>query len=342
MSIIIDRKFISQISSRLEKFTQKKDTLYNCRCPLCGDSKKNPNKARGFLYVRKGGFYYKCHNCGVGTTFAKFLNEIDPVLYKQYVMERWKGGESGKSNYEKPKFDFDAPVFAKTDKLNNDYSVRMNTLDDSHEAIKYFKSRGIENVSDFYYARSWVNYVSEAFPDEYPDIQKAVDHSRIIIPFYNKKKILTHLQGRAIDDRPHNQRYITLRIDKHAPKIFGLHKINWKKTVYVVEGPFDSLFLDNCIAMGGGDCEQLVKIVKPEQTVVVMDNEPRNRDTIKRIGRYIDMNYSVCIWPDTVQEKDINDIFLSGMNTVKILDLINRNTHHGMRAKFVLRKWKKC
>ena len=342
MSIIIDRKFISQIGSRLERFTQKKDSLYNFRCPLCGDSKKNLRKARGFLYVRKGGFYYKCHNCGVGTTFSNLLKEIDITLHKQYTLERWKSGENSHSNYKKPEFKFDAPVFKQEDKLINQHSVNMNTLTESHEARQYFKHRGIENVGDFYYADSWVNYVSNTFPEEYPDIHKAVDHPRIIIPFYDKSKKLTHLQGRAIDDRPHNQRYITLRIDKTAPKIFGLHKINWKETIYVVEGPFDSLFLPNCIAMGGGDCELLSKIVKPEQAVVVMDNEPRNRDTIKRIGRYIDMGFPVCIWPDKLKEKDINDIFLSGLNSTKILKLININTHRGMKAKFVLRKWKKC
>ena len=342
MSIIIDRKYISQISSRLDKFVQKKDSLYNFRCPLCGDSKKSLSKARGFLYVRKGGFYYKCHNCGVGTTFANFLKDVDIILHKQYTVERWKSGENGKSNYKKPEFKFETPVFKKDDKLINQYSVKMNTLNESHEAKQYFKTRGIEDVSDFYYAESWVKYVSSAFPEEYPDVQKAVDHPRIIIPFYDKNKSLTHLQGRAIDERPYNQRYITLKIRTDVPKIFGLHKINWKKTVYVVEGPFDSLFLPNCIAMGGGDCEQLPKIVNSDKAIVIMDNEPRNRDTIKRIGRYIDMGFPVCIWPEKLKEKDINDIFLSGMNTANILDLINNNTHRGMKAKFILRKWKKC
>ena len=342
MSIIIDRKYISQISSRLDKFAQKKDSLYNFRCPLCGDSKKSLTKARGFLYVRKGGFYYKCHNCGVGTTFANLLKDVDIVLHKQYTLERWKSGENGKSNYKKPEFKFDTPVFKKENRLNNKYSVKMDILDESHEAMQYFKSRGIEDVSDFYYADSWVDYVGNTFPEEYPDIQKAVDHSRIIIPFYDKERNLTHLQGRAINDGPYNQRYITLKIRTDVPKIFGLHKINWKETIYVVEGPFDSLFLPNCIAMGGGDCDSLPSIVDPKSAIVVMDNEPRNTDTIKRIGRYIDMGFPVCIWPEKIKEKDINDIFLSGMNSVKILDMINKNTHKSIKAKFILRKWRKC
>ena len=110
----------------------------------------------------------------------------------------------------------------------------------------------------------------------------------------------------------------------------------------MVEGPFDSLFLPNCIAMGGGDCDSLPSIVDPKSAIVVMDNEPRNTDTIKRIGRYIDMGFPVCIWPEKIKEKDINDIFLSGMNSVKILDMINKNTHKSIKAKFILRKWRKC
>ena len=103
-SLDIVTSYISQISSRLDKFVQKKDSLYNFRCPLCGDSKRSLSKARGFLYVRKGGFYYKCHNCGVGTTFANFLKDVDIILHKQYTVERWISGENGKSNYKKPEF----------------------------------------------------------------------------------------------------------------------------------------------------------------------------------------------------------------------------------------------
>ena len=343
MNIVTDRKYINVLRSRLDKFSQKKDNLYNFRCPLCGDSKKNLNKARGFLYVKKGGFYYKCHNCGVGTTLGKFIKEIDVVLYKQYITERWKSGENGNSNYEKPKFTFDPPVFKQTDGiLRSKKLVRVRDLDDLHVAKQYFNNRGIVKLNDFYYAESWIEFVDDAFQEKYPDVKKAIDHSRIIIPFFDMNKNLTHIQGRTIDDNSYTQRYITLRVVEGALKVFGLDKINWNKTVYVVEGPFDSLFLPNCIAMGGGDCEHLDSIVSTEIGVVVMDNEPRSVDTVKRMERYIDIGYPICVWPEKIKEKDINDIFLSGMNSEKILDLINKNTYLGIGAKFALNTWRKC
>ena len=338
MSINIDLKYVSLIGNRLSKFSRKKDYLYNCRCPLCGDSKKNSNKARGFFYRKKGGLFYKCHNCGVGTSFSNFLKQLDVELHKKYIMERFKSGDTGFSNYKKPEFKFSPPVF-KT-QLKSKFLVSIDSLSEEHPAKKYLMDRKLPDLNDFYFTAEWGNYIEDILPGEYPSMDKT--QPRIIIPFYDKDKRLTHLQGRAISNAVYNKRYITIKIVEEVPKVFGLDKVDFSKTVYVVEGPFDSLFLDNCIAMGGGDCEQLNKIVSPDKGVVVMDNEPRNTDTVKRMNRYIDMGYPICIWPEKIEEKDINDIFLSGMNTVKIMDLINKNTHKNMSAKFKLRSWKKC
>ena len=70
----IDDKFVGMISPRLDKFKKVKPGLYNFRCPLCGDSKKNKSKARGYLYQKKSDLNYKCHNCGITASFAYFLS----------------------------------------------------------------------------------------------------------------------------------------------------------------------------------------------------------------------------------------------------------------------------
>ena len=121
-----------------------------------------------------------------------------------------------------------------------------------------------------------------------------------------------------------------------------MNRIDFNEKIYIVEGPFDSLFIPNCAALGGGDCDVLPTVVPNDKSVIVMDNEPRNRDTINRMRKYISMNYTICIWPENLNEKDINEIFLSGLNTKKILDLINKNTFKGMGANLALSKWCKC
>ena len=109
----IDTRFINLVSSRLQKFKKVKPDLYNFRCPVCGDSKKHKNKARGYLYAVKNNTNFKCHNCGASLSFNNFLKQIDTSLHKQYVMEKFKEGFAGGRNFvvEEPKFEFKKPVF---------------------------------------------------------------------------------------------------------------------------------------------------------------------------------------------------------------------------------------
>ena len=338
MSIRIDTQFIQRLSSRLDNFSQKKPTLFNCRCPICGDSQKSKSKARGYFYAKKGGMFYKCHNCGIGTSLSNVIKEIDSELYQEYRMERWKSGDTKVKKPKVVKYEYDAPVFRKKSKLE----IPVSTLNSEHPAVVYLKGRRLPKITPFSWCDDFAEYIQDVLPNKYgePLLNMVGGEGRILIPFSNKQGRLTHMQGRSISQVEYNVRYITLSFLKE-PKVFGLDKIDFDKTIYVVEGPFDSLFLDNCIAMGGGDCELLDSIVPVDKTIVVMDNEPRNRDTIRRMKRYIEMGFTVSIFPEKIKEKDINDIFLSGMNTDDILEIINKNTYQGMGATLKLRNWAK-
>ena len=113
MSVYIDRKFLLQISPKLQRFAQKKTDLFNFRCPFCGDSQKNKSKARGFIYRKKNDYFFTCHNCGEGHTFYNFINHVDPSLVKEYQLERYKDGQTGNHNYPKPEtmVNISKPVF---------------------------------------------------------------------------------------------------------------------------------------------------------------------------------------------------------------------------------------
>src|SRR6056300_1945866 len=115
----IDTKYISLISPRLRNFTKKGDFLWNFTCPYCGDSLKNRKKARGFIYRTKNDLFYKCHNCSVGTTLSKLIEFMDNSLHKEYVMERYKegqtssgrGGKGAGQSISAPNFNFTPPKF---------------------------------------------------------------------------------------------------------------------------------------------------------------------------------------------------------------------------------------
>ena len=87
--LYLDTKYISLISGKLQKF-KKSNTTYNFRCPYCGDSQKNKNRARGYFFQKKGSYIFKCHNCGVGRTLANFLKDNDSSLFSEYLLESYK------------------------------------------------------------------------------------------------------------------------------------------------------------------------------------------------------------------------------------------------------------
>ena len=320
---IIDSKFIGLVSSRLQKFKRVKADLYNFRCPLCGDSQKHKNKARGYLYQVKTNTNYKCHNCGASMSFNNFIKQIDPTLHKQYTMEKFKEGYTGKNFVvEEPKLEFKKPIFKKQLDLPRASEVPI--------AKEYLKKRML-NPANFYFAkkfRSWVNTKKRTFDS----VQK--DESRIIIPMYDTERNLIGIQGRALG--PNFVKYITVMFNNDAPKVFGLEQINKTKTVYVTEGPFDATFIRNSIAMCGADGD--VRGWGISRPVWVYDNEPRSSEILKRIESTIDRGERVVIWPQNIKEKDINDMVLSKYDIMPILE---SNTYSGLEAKIKFNNWKK-
>ena len=321
---IIDSKFVNLVSSRLQKFKRVKANLYNFRCPICGDSKKHKNKARGYLYQVKTNTNFKCHNCGASTSLNSFLKQIDPVLHKQYVMEKFKEGFAGGRNFvvEEPKFDFKKPVFKNKLDLPKASEVQI--------AKDYLTKRGL-NPDKFYFThkfKEWVNTQKKTF--DY--IKK--DESRIIIPMYDENKTLIGFQGRSLG--PNSVKYITVMLNEEAPKIYGLDTIKTEKPIYIIEGPFDSSLIENSVAMCGSDID--IRTFGWSDYIWVFDNEPRNREIVNRISKTIDRGDKVVIWPTFVEEKDINDMVQCGHN---VPDVLKSCTYSGLEAKVKFNIWKK-
>ena len=320
---LIDSKYIGLVSVRLEKFKRVKADLYNCRCPICGDSQKNKTKTRGYLYQIKNNTNYKCHNCGVSLSFNNFLKQIDPMLHKQYSMEKFKEGFTGKNFVvEEPKFEFSKPKFTK--------KLDLPKASEVPAAREYLEKRKL-NPEKFYYAenfKKWVNQQKHTFEN----INK--DESRIIIPMYDVDNNLIGFQGRSIESS--YNKYITIMLVDDAPKVYGLEKIDSQKPVYIVEGPFDSTFIKNAIAMCGSDID--IRSFGWSDYIWVFDNEPRNREIINRISKTIDRGDKVIIWPTSIKQKDINDLVIAGYDPENMLE---SNTYSGLEAKVKFNEWKK-
>jgi transcription elongation factor Elf1 len=342
MSLSVESKYIGLISHRLRNFKRKQDYLWNFSCPLCGDSKKNLLKARGYVYKKGNNLFYSCKNCGIGTSLGKLLENVDGSLYKEYVLERYKSGESGFSNFKEPTFNVPSPRFDKLDKPKIfEHAEFCSNLSSEHFCLAYLKNRQIpkEFYSQLLFTSHYKKFIDALVPNHG---KKLIDDARVIIPFYDVYNNLIAVSGRALETSDKTLRYITIRTtDSEEKLVFGMDRINVHEPVRVVEGPLDSLFVKNCIASADANLAIVAENISAGKKVLIFDNEPRNKEIVKLMQESIKSNHHIVIWPNTIQAKDVNEMVMSGISVGEIESIISSNTFNGLQAQTKFVFWKK-
>ena len=331
----VDLKYINILSGRLSLFKRKTNNLFNFRCPFCGDSQKNKLKARGYIYAKENKYSFKCHNCGTTSSIGNLIKHVDTSLFKEYRMEAFVNKDrvvkekTKEITFSKREYHFITPLKS---------LKQISQLQYNHPAKEYVQKRKIPNEyhRKLYYAPYFAKFVNSVIPRK---LSEDNDEPRLVIPFFDEYQNLIGFQGRAFSKNA--VRYITIMIEEDKPKIFGLDEVDWTKRVYALEGPIDSMFIDNSIAMIGADGGAYINSKKKQDIVIVYDNEPKSSMIHKKLSRNIDEGFSVCIWPNFLQYKDINDMILSGMTKVEILNIINVSTFQDLNAKMKLVEWSK-
>lgn len=301
----------------------------NARCPICHDSEKSMSKARFWIYQHDNEDFLrtKCFNCTYNELFTTFLKDYHPDVYSEYIFSKYKP--------KKRKID------THTHRSVADVRVEKNPLKallkakDVPVGEKFLKKRQIpvDKYDLFFYTPKFYEYVNSILPDKFDKKVMKYDHPRIIIPLYNIMGKCFGVQGRSLDTKS-DVKYITILFDNEE-KIFGMERIDFDKKIYCFEGPIDSIFIDNSLAMAGADA------TPPMQSIIVLDNEPRNREIKSRYDKYITKGYNICIWPASLKEKDVNDMILSGYSADKIQKIIDKHTFKGAVAKMKLINWSK-
>jgi transcription elongation factor Elf1 len=332
----IDIKYLNILGPRLPLFKKKGDNLWNFRCPYCGDSQKSRTKARGYVFRRKADLFFKCHNCGTGATLANLIKHVDSKTYDDYILERYRDkGSVTRSPVPKPEFKFDAPVFKK-DVFKSLRSI--SELASTHPARRLVEARGIPEKflsNDLYLCESFYKFTNTLIKNKFPSLSG--DHPRLMIPFRNEKGEIFAYQGRAFGKEI--PKYITIKLDEDADKIYGLDRVDKNKQIYVVEGPIDSMFVDNCIAVAGADFSKELPL--DGNITIVFDNEPRNKEICKQIQKTISQGKNIVLWPDSIKHKDINDMILAGYSKDIIQQIIKDNTFSGAAAQLRFTEWRK-
>ena len=327
----IDHKYVGLISSRLQRFTRKSANSWNFRCCICGDSKKNKSKARGWLYESHGHINFKCWNCGEGMSLGNFVKFLDPSLADEYRLEKLR--EKGNTHVEAVV----TPI--KTEPAHANVLDTLRTVEElpaEHYVKQYVLARKIPKKyhAKLLYSPKFFKLRATVKNEDY---DAKHDEPRLIIPFYDEKNKLHAFQGRSFDPASNNK-YITTIIDKTVPKIYGLDTVDKNKRTFVFEGPIDSMFVDNATSCAGGEMINAYATGPWTDVVAVYDNEPRSAFTVKKIANAIEAGYGVVIWPNDLWHKDVNDMVLDGVNVESVLDDC---VYHGLSARMRLTDWKR-
>lgn len=336
----LEHKYIGLVSSRLRNFKRKGPKLYNFSCPLCGDSDYNKSKARGYIYEKTGKMLFHCHNCGASSSIANLIKSIDLNLYNEMQMEKIQDKKTPEQkSYEDFIEKMKPPVFMKSGPLKG--LKKVSQLSPDHPIKKFVDKRKLPNQ---YHAKTFacpnfMRYVNSLIPGKFDESALLHDETRLLIPFFDKNKNIFAFQGRSL--RNSNTKYITIILNENMPKVYGLDTVNLDRTSYVFEGPIDSMFVPNSIATAGGDMISTLRGFDKSNLVLVYDNEPRSPETKKKIDKDILNGYNVCIWPENLEHKDVNDMVLAGLSSEFIEHIIKENTYKDLTAKLQLTKWSK-
>jgi hypothetical protein len=334
MSIYVDKKYISLLAPKLPQFKQRGEFLWNFRCPVCGDSQKDKIKARGYIYKRKEHFGFMCHNCGSAMGLQKFIKYVDPALYNEYQLESFVQSNTTNTKVDVKQFVTKPTFETKPKDISLTNAVKLSSLNPNHDARKYIEDRKVP-IDKLFYVEDFAKFVKDLFPENDKQLYK---EPRLIIPFHSKEGKLLGVQGRAIGQS--KIKYITIKSDETSPKIFGWDGLVTSKTVYVVEGPIDSLFISNCVATMDAALYIAPSIIGLDlDYVFVYDNEPRNKQIVANMRKTIDMGRKICVWPNDVQYKDINEMVIGGMHPSHIQHIIDTNTFEGLIATMKMNQW---
>ena len=340
--LYIDNKYAKILGTRLRNFKEKKDNTWNFSCPVCGDSSKNKLKARGYIYPREQDLLVKCHNCGYGSNIGNLIKYVDPMLYDEYVLERYKAGASKYTDHKDVKKTNVITETPTIELLEDDILEGLSRLDKlplTHPAVQYVVNRKIpkDKWSLLYFAPKFKAFVNSVTPKFQEPIQD--EHPRMVIPYFTPAGKCFAFQGRAYGKE--EPKYYTIKVDETQEKIYGLDRVDYSKPILIVEGPIDSLFLPNCLAVSGSSFDlPTIRSILPNATLV-MDNEPRSKEITKLLEKNIQAGYNVCMFPEHIEQKDINEMILSGRSQNEIIETINTNTFKGIEAKLRFSTWKK-
>jgi hypothetical protein len=332
----LEEEYLRKISYKLRNFKIRGGHSFQWSCPICGDSKKKLNKARGYAYDKHGSLIVGCFNCGYGTIFPNFLKEVDPIVFQEFVMERFKDKIGKEVNADPSEVASLFKVSSTKKFVPNIFTPlhELKYLEDDHPAKLFAINRKLPIATrEFFYVEKFMEWTL-GHTDKFKTC-KNIDHPRVIIPFKARDGHYIGYTARALNGE--EPKYFRIFIDDvEKEKFYGIERLDETKRVYVLEGEIDSMFLPNAIAVSNGKLDVYLN----KDAVYIPDADKRNPHIVTGIGKLIDKGLRVCLLPDGLPGKDINELIIAGLTEEKILDIINKNVYQGLSGKMKFNNWR--
>jgi len=279
-------------------------------CVFCGSKKMKGT----IFYANTGRLCYICWRascpCHTAIHAAKWLKEVNPALYSAYLDDISNKETKSASDILKMQEQF-AEQYKKQQEIQKKEIEQKKMLDNN--ATKYFKH--INDGSAL--SQKAIDYCeSRMIPKEVYEkwfiAHEGKYHDRVIIPFYTKAGKVSYFQARSlIGVEPKYMNRIA------ETQLYNRDFIDKTKPVFVLEGPIDSLFLENAVATcGAGSSSKIdAEIAQFDQVFYILDNDEAGN---KKAGKLVREHKNVFIWNKFLTDfginpksvKDINDVIV--------------------------------
>jgi DNA primase len=226
-------------------------------CPVCSYDIKGLDNGdgKGNLEVNYKYNVYKCWVCAEtndthGSIYKLIKKFGNPKQLKKYQLLRPEDdGNQQRRNYKQVRLPKEFIPFSEA-------TMGLKLTPQYKQAYNYIKGR---NITDEMCKRYNIGF---CYQGQY--------ENRIIIPSYDKNGYLNYFVARSYLTKT-KRKYMNPEAQKEI-LIFNENLIDWGKTVYIVEGAFDSIFIENAIPMLGKFMSEylLSELYKNAKKVVII------------------------------------------------------------------------
>lgn len=321
--VLQEQYIVEQIHENARRVKQMRASrVYNFECPICNEGKSRGKKRRGYYIPEQNTIC--CHNCHWKSNPIKWIQEVTNKSFYEIKDENSKFYSSAEYIIER------SENITKTSSFSTLPEDSINLYSET-EVSYYINNDKVKSVID--YCKKRKLFTARNKPDAlYFSLKDKIYKDSLCFPFFNRQNKIDFFQVREMGI-PKGSKY---RGKLNAEKsIFNVNKIDPNfPYIFMFEGPIDSMFVNNGVALAGVSLTHLQKQMLAEfpfhQKIWVLDNQHIDNTAKDITLKLLEQGQDVFIWPKKYSSfKDLNELCchydIDGIGAKIILDNVVNN-----------------